>query len=109
MIVLGLGSRRLAPLLPHFLRKNAGDVLWALAVFLCCGLLLPRASTLKTGLLAALFSISIEFSQLYHAPWIEALRRTTLGGLILGYGFHWGDIICYLVGIAFGVLLEWRR
>jgi hypothetical protein len=34
-----------------------------------------------------LFSVAIDLIQLYHAPWIDSIRQTTLGGLILGFGF----------------------
>src|SRR5689334_11425430 len=40
VIVLGIGSRKIAPWLPLLLKKNAGDILWALMVFLLCGWLL---------------------------------------------------------------------
>ncbi len=42
----------------------------------------------------------VELSQLYHAPWIDSIRQTTLGGLVLGFGFLWTDLLCYSVGIA---------
>jgi hypothetical protein len=51
------------------------------------------------------FSIAIELSQLYHAPWIDSIRHTTLGGLILGFDFVWSDLVCYAVGVGIGVLM----
>jgi hypothetical protein len=104
--VLGIGSRRYAPALPGFVATYAGDTLWALAAFAGVGLLLPRASTRKVGLLAMAFSIGIELSQLYHAPWIDSIRQTTLGGLILGFGFLWSDLACYAAGVGLGTILE---
>jgi hypothetical protein len=29
-----------------------------------------------------------------------------VGGLVLGYGFLWSDLVCYAVGIGAGVLAE---
>lgn len=104
--VLGIGSRRDAHALPAFIAAYAGDTLWALAAFLGIGLLLPRASTRTVALLAMMFSIAIELSQLYHAPWIDAIRQTTLGGLILGFGFLWSDLACYAAGVGLGVFME---
>ena len=63
-------------------------------------------SAAKVMLAALAFSFAIEFSQLYQADWINALRRTTLGGLILGYGFLWSDLVCYTVGILIGAGIE---
>jgi hypothetical protein len=104
--VLGIGSRRLAHSLPWFIAAYAGDTLWALAVFLGIGLLLPRASTGRVALLALAVSLMVEVSQLYHAPWIDSIRQTTLGGLILGYDFAWSDLLCYAIGVGLGVLIE---
>ena len=106
VIPLGLGSRRYAHALPAFIATYAGDTLWALAAFLGFGLVLPRASTLRVALLAITFSVLIELSQLYHAPWIDSIRHTTLGGLILGFDFVWSDLVCYAVGVGLGVVLE---
>ena len=110
VIPLGLGSRRYAHALPAFVAAYAGDSLRALAAFLGFGLVLPRASTLRVALLAITFSFLIELSQLYHAPWIDSIRHTTLGGLILGFDFVWSDLVCYAVGVGLGVCAEtlWR-
>ena len=103
---LGIGSRRFASHLPDFLAAYAGDTLWALAAFLGFGLVRPRASTWRVALLAISFSVVIEVSQLYHAPWIDSIRRTTVGGLVLGFGFLWSDLACYAVGVGLGILIE---
>ena len=104
--VLGIGSRRYAHPLPGFIATYAGDTLWALAAFLGIGLLLPRTSIRTIALLAIAFSVLIEVSQLYHAPWIDSIRQTTLGGLILGFGFLWSDLACYATGVGLGVCAE---
>jgi hypothetical protein len=108
---LGIGSRRYAPILPGFIAAYAGDTLWALAAFLGIGLLLPRASTWLVAILALAVSLLVETSQLYKAPWIETIRYTTLGGLILGYDFVASDLACYTVGVGLGVIFEsvWKR
>jgi Protein of unknown function (DUF2809) len=104
--LLGIGSRRYAHLLPGFVAAYAGDTLWALAAFLGIGLFLPRASTWAIACLTMTFSVAVEISQLYHAPWIDAVRQTSLGGLVLGFGFLWSDLACYAVGVGFGVMIE---
>ncbi len=105
-VVLGLGSRRFGRSLPSFVADYAGDTLWALVVFLGIGLILPRASTWRVAILAMSFSVLIEVSQLYHATWIDTLRRTTIGGLVLGFDFVWSDLACYAVGVGLGILIE---
>lgn len=111
VMVLGLSSRRYGAYLPVFIAEYAGDTLWSLMVFLGISFLFPATKSLNRGGIALAFSYLMEVSQFYHAPWIDALRETTLGGLILGFGFLWSDLICYTVGIGIGVALDccWRR
>jgi hypothetical protein len=105
-ILLGLGSRRFGARLPNFVAAYAGDTLWATAAFLGIGLALTRASTGRVALLAMIFSVAVEVGQLYKAPWIDTIRRTTLGGLVLGFDFLWSDLACYAVGVGMGILIE---
>ena len=106
VIVLGLASRRYAQHLPEIVAEYAGDTLWALTAFLGVRMLYPRWKIRNVAVAALLFAFSIEVSQLYHAPWIDAIRQTTLGGLILGFGFLWSDLLCYCVGVGAGVILD---
>jgi len=41
-----------------------------------------------------------EFSQIYQAPWINGIRATTVGHLILGSTFSWWDMLSYTVGVG---------
>jgi hypothetical protein len=104
--VLGIGSRHYAHVLPGVIAVYAGDTFWAFAAFLGMGLILPRQSTWRVALLAMAFSVAIELTQLYHARWIDSIRQTTVGGLILGFGFLWSDLACYAAGVGVGVILE---
>jgi hypothetical protein len=106
---LGIGSRRNAQSLPAFIAAYAGDKLWALGAFLVIGLLMPRVSTLRVAVLALALSLAVELSQLYQAPWIDGIRHTALGGLILGLGFVWSDLACYGVGVGLGICVETFR
>ena len=105
-MVLGLASRQFGDCLPVFLRNYAGDALWAMMVCWGIGFLFSKMAAAKVMLAALVFYFAIEFSQLYQADWINVLRHTTLGGLILEYGFLWSDLVCYTVGILIGVGIE---
>lgn len=100
-IALGLLSRKMpGGLFPAALGKYPGDALWAIMVFFAWGLCLPTASTAKLASYALLTSYADEFSQLYQAPWINAIRATTAGHLVLGSTFSWWDMLAYTIGIA---------
>jgi glycopeptide antibiotics resistance protein len=105
-IATGLASRHFPGILPHWVQLYLGDTFWALMVFLWFGFLFKRKSTLWIAIAAILFSYGIEISQLYHASWIDALRTNPLGGLILGFGFLWSDLVCYTIGVGFGYVME---
>lgn len=107
VILLGLASRSDSPLLPNLVKEYAGDLLWALAVYLTIAFLFPRLSINRVAAVAGLISLCVEASQLYHAAWIDQIRELRLGGLLLGYGFLWSDLICYGIGISIGILLDW--
>jgi hypothetical protein len=106
IIILGLSSRKLAFALPHLLNAYLGDALWALMIFTGFGFLFPKIETKKLTFISLLFCYGIEVSQLYHAEWIDSIRATTLGGLVLGYGFLWSDLVAYTIGVGVGVLCE---
>jgi hypothetical protein len=52
------------------------------------------------------FAFVIEFSQMFHTPWLDALRAHRLAALVLGQGFLWSDLACYAAGIAVGIYVE---
>ena len=94
--------------LPSVVSKYGGDALWALMVFVGFGFLVPRASTTVLSLMALTFSWGVELSQLYHAPWIDAVRATLPGRLVLGSTFNWPDLPAYALGIGLAAWAEWR-
>jgi hypothetical protein len=107
-LVIGTGllwRSHLVPL-PDFLVKYGGDSLWALLVFLVFGFIFTRRSTWRVVFMAFCFAWSIEFLQLYHAEWIDSIRSTRIGHLILGSTFNSPDLLAYLLGIAFGGFAE---
>jgi hypothetical protein len=97
VIVSGLLSRKI-PAIPLWV----GDVLWALMVYLIVSAILIATPLKQVVFISLLFCFAIEFSQLYQAEWINNLRRTLPGRLILGQGFLWGDLLAYTLGVGMG-------
>lgn len=106
VVVVGLASRAYRAQLPAWVGLYAGDALWAVVAFLAAATLFPRASTLRLAAGAGLFALSIELSQLHHAPWIDRLRALPGAKLILGDVFVASDLLCYAVGIAAAALCD---
>ena len=61
---------------------------------------------MRVALIAVGFAWSIEFLQLYHADWIEAVRSMRLGRMVLGTTFNGPDLLAYVVGVVLGALAE---
>lgn len=108
IIVLGLSSRAFPFLVPAALGKYPGDALWAMMVQFGIAFLRPELRPSRVATFALGVSWLVELSQLYQAPWINALRATRLGHLALGSQFHWPDLLAYALGISAGLLLDAR-
>lgn len=105
-IAAGLGSRAIAAHLPGWLAKNAGDALYATMVVFALGCAWPAMATWRAAAIALVVCFAIEASQAYHAPWLDAVRATLPGRLVLGQGFQAFDLVCYVVGVALGAAID---
>jgi hypothetical protein len=105
VIALGLASRAWPALFPSMLGKYPGDALWGMMVFFGMRVVRPTGSIAVAVVLALSVSWLDEFSQVYQAPWINAIRSNPIGHLFLGYTFSWFDMLAYTIGIAIGALI----
>ena len=101
-IALGLASRYFK-IVPLFV----GDILWATMVYFIVRFLFIHKRIRFIVIASLLFSYAIEVLQLYKAPWIENIRPTLFGRLVLGSTFNWGDMISYTVGVGLAVLVDY--
>lgn len=100
-VVVGLSTRSvLRPVIGSFWAANLGDALWAVLVFLLIVFIRPSISTNTAAITSMFVAVAIECSQLVQTPGLNQLRRETPVGLVIGYGFSWGDLVAYLCGIA---------
>ena len=106
VIPTGLASRKFASHLPEIINQYLGDALWALMIYLILAFLFKNRSIKWVALYSILFCYMIETSQLYHAEWIDQIRNTWFGGLVLGFGFLWSDLLAYTIGVGFGAFAE---
>ncbi len=105
IIAAGLALRRFGYDLglPFVVVKYGGSVLWGAMVYcLLASLLSARNGTL---VLVAAIAIAVEFSRLYHTPWLDDFRLTTAGALLLGRVFSLWNILAYVFGIGASALM----
>lgn len=107
-VALGLVTRRYPSAFPDFAARYGGDALWAAMILWITALVRPAAATIHLALVSLLISGAVELSQLYHAPWIDAVRATRGGALVLGQGFLWSDLLSYSVGVAVAAVCDAR-
>lgn len=94
-IILGLISREIS-----FLPLCIGDMLWGIMIFFILAFIRPNRPNHHIAAASLVVCYLVEFSQLYQAPWINAIRQTLPGRLVLGQGFLWSDLLAYTIGIA---------
>ena len=103
VLILGILSRKIS-VIPLFI----GDVLYAVLIYFGLRFLFIHLKTHKTFLLSLLFCFSIEILQLAQMDWLIGLRKTTLGHYILGQGFLWLDLLCYIFGTLMAFIIDWK-
>ena len=101
VLILGILSRKIS-VIPLFI----GDVLYAVLIYFGLRFLFIHLKTHKTFLLSLLFCFSIEILQLVQMDWLIGLRKTTLGHYILGQGFLWLDLLCYIIGGLLAYIID---
>ncbi len=84
------------------LQKYPGDALWALMIVLILGFIWPKLRPKQLALFALLICFTVEFGQLYQPAWLTAVRKTTLGHLVLGSTLNPMDLLAYTVGVFVG-------
>ena len=105
-IAVGLVVHLRGGVLDATTRDIVGDALWAAMMMWWVGAIAPAARPRTRALVALAICFGVEFSQLYHAPAVDALRGTTVGHLVLGSGFDPRDLAAYATGILAAVCLD---
>ncbi len=112
-MALGLGSRAFAGRLPVVVAEHFGDALWAGMIYFGLRVCFAHKQISFALWCSLAFCFAIEFSQLYQAGWINRIRATTFGALVLGKGFLAADLVRYSAGIAVCSLIDavwpWRK
>jgi hypothetical protein len=107
VILLGMGSRQFPEALPVFIVEHAGDVCWASMIYFGFRFIFIDKSLIVAVMISLIFCCAIEFSQLYQADWINEIRHTFIGALILGQGFLKLDLVRYAVGVLLAVWIDY--
>ena len=103
ILILGILSRKISGI-PLFI----GDILYAVLIYFGIRFLIMNSKKSTSFLLGLLFCFSIEILQLVQIDRLIAIRKTTLGHYVLGVGFLWLDLLCYIIGTLLAFLIDWK-
>lgn len=104
IVPLGLASKIYRGIGDTWVRDYSGDILYEIFWILLLAWMAPRANL---GWIAvSVFGVTalIEVLQLWHPPFLTAIRTTLPGRLLLGTQFVWWDFFYYFLGCCLGCL-----
>ena len=108
IIPLGfLAKYALAPVTPfgRFLCYYGAAVFYEVFWVLVLQLVFVRWPAWRCGVITFLATCALEFTQRWHAGWLERVRATLIGQALLGSVFDPNDFFAYLFGSLLGVAL----
>lgn len=108
LLAVGVPSKWYAGPGAAFVVGEAWDACGSAIVLLTARLLLPALRPVTTGLVVAGLLVGDELLQLVHAPWLETLRATAVGRVVLGNGWSLLDLAVITSAVAVTAVLDAR-
>lgn len=87
---------------PEWLNDLLGSLAYQILLMMLVAFCLPKASLVWVAVWVCLASCAIEFLQLWQPPFLQAIRATLPGRLVLGNTFSWSDFPPYFIGSFVG-------
>ena len=97
----GYWLRFVAPISAEW-RNRAGGISYVVFWIFVAACFFPRVKTWRLAAIVLAVTCGLEFAQLWHPAWLESMRRTFAGRVILGTTFDWYDFPPYFVGALLG-------
>jgi hypothetical protein len=93
-----------------WLNDSFGGIPYVVFWVLLGALIWPRLAPARVAGGVFVATVLLEFLQLWQPEWLQAIRATLLGRLVLGNTFTWGDFGYYAIGAWLAWLgLRWLR
>jgi hypothetical protein len=77
------------------------EIFWCLVIFL----FFPSLKAVWIAAIVFVATSALEFTQLWHAPFLEQIRENFIGRTLIGTSFTWPDFPYYAIGCAVGYFL----
>jgi len=98
IIPLGLVSKFYNSPLYQWLNNYSGGIFYEIFWILLVILINPKIPPLIAAIWVFMITALLEFMQLWHPPFLEAIRATLIGRLLIGTTFDWWDFPHYILG-----------
>jgi hypothetical protein len=101
-VPFGLATKRYPIEGAAWVHDSVGGALYVAFFCLAALVVWPRARAWVVAAAVLAATCGVEVLQLWHPAWLDAIRATRPGGLLLGSTFVWSDFPWYLIGAALG-------
>ena len=102
IVPLGLATKFYRGPGQEWLNNSFGGIPYEIFFILLVVFIWPQVSAVKAAVAVCLVTCLLECLQLWHPPFLEAIRATLLGRLLLGNTFQWTDFPYYFIGSFLG-------
>ena len=89
----------------HFFRAYFGDVLVVILIY-CFVLSFFNVNKITTAICVLIFSFAVEWWQYFNLVGHLGLQNNKLANVVMGNSYAFEDLICYVVGILFLLVVE---
>ncbi len=91
-----------------FVRPYVGDFLVVMLLY-CFVRSFVNASVLPVAIGVLLFAFAIETGQYFHLIFLLGWEQSALARAVIGTSFAWNDLLMYVLGTAFIIIVEKYR
>lgn len=105
LIPIGLASKFYQGPLQFWVNNSFSSIFYEMFWIFLAALIWPRLPPGWVAFWVFVVTSVLEFLQLWKPPFLQAIRSTLIGRLLLGNSFVWGDFLYYVLGCAVGWLI----
>lgn len=101
LIPFGIFTKYYQGLFQEWINNSLGGIIYIMAWTALILLIQPRYHPKNVAFWVFIVNVFLEILQLWHPPFLEAIRATFLGRMLLGTTFVFSDFIYYGIGALF--------
>lgn len=102
---LGFFTKAYSGPMANWVNNSLGGILYVIFWSLLLSVVFFRTRRWIIATIVLLITCCLEFMQLWHPPFLESIRSTFLGVTLIGNSFSWLDLVHYVIGSLFSLVL----